>query len=206
MGNALSFPLLCLQNYFAFKFFVPRHVPVRINGDDIVFRSTPQEYERWKAGVEGCGLVLSKGKTLVANNVFSLNSTFFVSGTKRVRLAPVVRSTAVFKKLEDFNSLKGRVETFKGFRPDRRDSWVSFLLGRFRSAITASRRSLTRGLDMRLSKQVIFRSGLAERESYYLSLDKRFDPPLQATQNGYLKQRVPEGWVRGRSEEKADAR
>jgi len=198
MGNALSFPLLCLQNYFAFKFFVPRPVPVRINGDDIVFRGTPDEYERWKCGVQACGLVLSEGKTLVAKNHFSLNSTFFVSGTKRVRLAPVIRSTALFKKW-DFYNLKGRVETFRGFRPDRRDRLVSYCLGNARSTITASRRSLTRGLEMKLSKKVIHQSGLAERESYYLSLDKMYDAPLQVAQIGYLRHRVPEGWVRVRS-------
>jgi len=204
MGNALSFPLLCLQNYFAFKFFVPRSVPVRINGDDIVFRSTPDEYERWKSGVESCGLTLSEGKTIVAKNHFSLNSTFFVAGTKRVKLAPVIRSTVLFKKMEGFASLKGRVESFKGFRPDRRDRLVSFLLGRFRSTITASRRSLTRGLDIRLRKKVIFSSGLAERESFYLSLDKQYDPPVQSAQNGYLVQRVPAGWMRVRSMDKVD--
>nr|DAZ87975.1 TPA_asm: RNA-dependent RNA polymerase [Mansourli virus 1] len=203
MGNALSFPLLCLQNYLAFKFLVPRNVPVRINGDDIVFRARYSEYQTWKAGVLGCGLTLSEGKTAVSRNWFSLNSTFFVAGTKRVREAPVIRSTAFFKKLDKITSLKGRMETCNSFRPDRRDRLHTYLLGRYRSAVFASERSLTRGLEIRVSRHVIFRSNLAERESFYLSLDKYYDPPVDA-EYGYYRGSVPEGWIRERSRVQVD--
>jgi len=203
MGNALSFPLLCLQNYLAFKFLVPRDVPVKINGDDIVFRGTLREFSTWSDGVTGCGLTLSKGKTAVARHWFSLNSTFFVAGTKRVREAPVIRSTAFWKDTGDICSLKGRMETCSTFRPDRRDKLHTYLLGRFRSCIGKSQRSLTRGLDIRVSRGAIFSANLAERESYYLSLDESFDPP-PCVEVGYFKSSVPKGWERVRSTQKVD--
>jgi len=59
MGSLLSFPLLCLQNYIAFRWVFPASVPVKINGDDIVFRSTLDQFDRWSAVVGQLGLRLS---------------------------------------------------------------------------------------------------------------------------------------------------
>lgn len=91
MGSLLSFPLLCLYNYLAFKFFVRRKVPVRINGDDILFRATPAEYERWRDGIGELGLKLSAGKTFVHPRYMSVNSTYFWSHQKRVERLSVLR-------------------------------------------------------------------------------------------------------------------
>nr|WAK77860.1 MAG: hypothetical protein [Botourmiaviridae sp.] len=93
MGNFLSFPLLCLHNYLTFRFSIPRDVPVRINGDDIVFRCHPSEFETWKKNVGVAGLVLSAGKTLVHDSCFSLNSAFFCAESNGVREIPVIRSS-----------------------------------------------------------------------------------------------------------------
>jgi hypothetical protein len=203
MGNALSFPLLCLQNYLAFKFSVPRDVPVRINGDDIVFRATRREYQTWANTVTGCGLTLSMGKTAVNPNWFSLNSTFFVAGTTRVRLAPVIRSTAIFKKPESISAIKGQFDTLRGFRGLVGERLRIFFLGVKRGAINGSQLSLTRGLGMKVSRKEIFASGLAERESFYLSLDKKFDE-LKEARPGYFRSAIPEGWRREYSTEKVN--
>jgi len=82
MGNLLSFPLLCLQNYIAFRWSVGASAPVRINGDDIVFRAPPEVADRWAANVGSLGLTLCVGKTLRDKRFFSLNSTFFSFGFK----------------------------------------------------------------------------------------------------------------------------
>lgn len=202
MGNAMSFPLLCLQNYLAFRFLHPRRVPVRINGDDIVFRTTQGEYEKWSAGVTACGLTLSVGKTAVSKHWFSLNSTFFISGTKRVREAPIIRSTCFFKPVEDFGSIAGRLSTLKSFgNHDRRRVLTEFLLGRLRPAIMASQVSVTRGLGAFVSKRSLFGANLAERESFYLSLDKSFDRISAKVNVGYLSHEIPEGWKRVKSTE-----
>jgi hypothetical protein len=60
MGNLLSFPLLCIVNYLGFRYYTgQKDLPVRINGDDIVFRADrlarPQQAARFalRAGTHG---------------------------------------------------------------------------------------------------------------------------------------------------------
>lgn len=90
MGSLLCFPLLCLQNYIAFRWVFPASVPVKINGDDIVFRSSRADYQRWADFVISVGLHLSPGKTLVHSSTFSLNSTFFSANENHVDRKSVV--------------------------------------------------------------------------------------------------------------------
>jgi len=196
MGNSMCFPLLCLQNYLAFKFLVRREVPVKINGDDIVFRCTRGEYRVWSEGVRSCGLCLSVGKTAVEPRWFSLNSTFFTAGRRHVRLAPVVRSTVLFKGLETPVALAGRVETFRGFSPPVRDRLVCWLLRRFAKSVWGSQVSLRRGLGVRVSERQLRLSRLYERESFYLSLSDRQDPVYPLARDGYFLSSVPDGWRR----------
>jgi len=114
MGNLLSFPLLCVVNYLAFRFFggveETRRIPVKINGDDIVFRAPKHICDRWKRGVVGAGLTLSEGKTMVNRHYFSLNSKLFVARGRSVRLIPAIRATAFgFRRPDDpVGSLEGR--------------------------------------------------------------------------------------------------
>jgi len=92
MGSYLSFPFLCLLNYLCFRFSIKRRVPLRINGDDIVFRCTEKEWERWASNVSRCGLILSKGKTLIHPRVFTLNSVMFKANVNAVSRVPFFRS------------------------------------------------------------------------------------------------------------------
>ncbi|QKI79875.1 RNA-dependent RNA polymerase [Erysiphe necator associated ourmia-like virus 45] len=96
MGSYLSFPFLCLLNYLCFKFSIRRNVPVLINGDDIVFRSTKEESERWMNNVQRCGLVLSRGKTQVHSFIFTLNSLLFKGGKARGKAIGFFRPKAYF--------------------------------------------------------------------------------------------------------------
>lgn len=91
MGNLLSFPLLCLTNLvgIVLSFGLPRTRELiqkgllKINGDDIVFRCTPTEYQTWRSKLPLCGLLLEESKTLVHPSVLTLNSTFFLARGKR---------------------------------------------------------------------------------------------------------------------------
>jgi hypothetical protein len=175
MGNLLSFPLLCLTNYLAFRFAIRRaDVPVRINGDDIVFRCKPEEYERWKEVIGSSGLVLSEGKTFVDRTFFSLNSCLFSSGSKRVKIVPFIRSTSFFRKKEKeaILGLKGRFLSFApGFYGQARTSARVAWLVENQSVVFASRRSLTRGLGLPVKLGELFESCLWEREAWYLSFE-----------------------------------
>lgn len=175
MGNLLSFPLLCLVNYLTFRYLVPESgVPVRINGDDIVFRASPEIAGRWMRGVEISGLVLSRGKTLLNRRFFSLNSSLFRSGGRKVALVPFIRSKALFGVGSDdlpIGSLSGRFSSFcPGFFGRRRTLLRSFFLRENSGWIRKSCRSLSRGLGFSIRSAELKESGLWSRELRYLEL------------------------------------
>jgi hypothetical protein len=200
MGNLLSFPLLCIVNYLAFRYYagVGPEVPVRINGDDIVFRAAAPVANRWMEGVVGSGLTLSKGKTLVCPQYFTLNSCLFrgkrVGSPVRV---PCVRSTAFGFGMPDDGvaGLTGRWHRVRKDYPCSKrvllilESWFLKVNVRY---IVASRRSLTRGLDMKFSYDAIARNNLWKREVWYLSQEK--ETPMPAKPALLDQQRIPDGW------------
>jgi len=179
MGFPVSFPLLCLVNYLSFKFSVPdRDVPVRINGDDIVFRSTPEVADKWVKGVGVAGLKLSIGKTLIDNSIFTLNSTLFSASDYRVIALPMIRSKALFGTEDGFTSLPGRFGSFApGFGGERRRRLEARFLNINVSYINKSRRSLNRGLGINIPKDILVSSRQWGRETAYLSLPVEKGPP-----------------------------
>jgi len=200
MGNLLSFPLLCIVNYLAFRYYagVGPETPVRVNGDDIVFIAPAGVADRWKRGVVGSGLVLSAGKTLVCPQYFSLNSRLFrARRTGPPVLVPCVRSTAFgFGTLEDgVAGLTGRWSRVRKDYPCSKrvllilESWFLKVNVRF---VVASRRSLTRGLDMKFSYDAISRANLWKREVWYLSQEIEVPMPVRPSLLDQL--RIPDGW------------
>jgi hypothetical protein len=201
MGNLLSFPLLCIVNYLAFRFYSKTKgpdVPVRVNGDDIIFRASQEVISRWMKGVKGSGLVLSKGKTMVDRTYFSLNSSLFKASEKRVSQVPFVRGKAIWGSVEDSHpvmSLSGRWRSFcVGYSGYRKRMWRELWLRQNRSTILASRRSLTRGLGLSVSKTNLIDSGLWDRECFYLSFPDGVEKPLPPHPALVEQQRIPEGW------------
>nr|UYL94532.1 MAG: RNA-dependent RNA polymerase [Botourmiaviridae sp.] len=200
MGNLLSFPLLCIVNYLAFRFYTGTakgELPVKINGDDIVFRSTPEVAKKWSDGVVGSGLTLSKGKTMVHKTYFSLNSKLFTARSKNLRIVPAIRSTAFgFKDVEDgVYSVSGRWKrVLQDFPCSKRKCEVlaKHFLRLNCKYVVASRRSITRGLDMRVPVGAIMSVNLWRRECFYLSFPKEEPLPLSPQARATL--RIPEGW------------
>jgi len=118
MGNLLSFPLLCIVNYLGVVMALggkrtlelSKNGRLKVNGDDIAFRSTRAEYDKWASTVARAGLTLSRGKTLVHPRFFSLNSTFFrAEFSRQPTLVPVLRGNTIFKRCDDFTSFVGRL-------------------------------------------------------------------------------------------------
>jgi hypothetical protein len=97
MGSILSFPLLCLVSLTAFLMsrddlvrgifcsgkksenlkFLRTIKDVGVNGDDIVF-SCKDRGAGWARGVAAIGGKVSRGKSLVSNKVFTVNSELWV--------------------------------------------------------------------------------------------------------------------------------
>jgi hypothetical protein len=178
MGALLSFPLLCLVNYLAFKYSVPRDVPVFINGDDIVFRARPEETERWIKEVSASGLTLSRGKTMRDPRFWSINSTFFYSKSNRVKYLQVPRWKSLFA--DSPFALNGSFYSFLGRTKGIVKNTLSagFLeINRYR--IYDSRRSVTRGLGLSVLPFVLKDCGLLLREDYYLSFPSEDELPRE---------------------------
>jgi len=196
MGNLLSFPLLCIVNFLAFKYAVPRKVPLLINGDDIVFRASKEEGDRWMSQVGRSGLTLSLGKTMVHHRFFSLNSTWFRSFRGGARLIPVIRSTALGLGMRgESDSLRGRFLSFaRGFGLARREILHCLFLRLNSAMIHATNRSLTRGLGMSISYDVLVKSRMWARENFYLSMEKEHPLPPKKSHISW-NVRVP-GWKR----------
>jgi len=176
MGYPLSFPLLCIVNYLTFRYCtMDWSLPVRVNGDDIVFRSSERQRQRWMEGVSAGGLVLSKGKTLVDRKIFILNSKLFAATSSRVMSLPFIRPKALFGRGEDdaFYSVTGRYNSFcPGYYGEKRFRLRCFFLRQNIGWIVRSRRSLYRGLGMRVDERILKTSRLWSREVGLLSLPR----------------------------------
>jgi hypothetical protein len=194
MGSLLSFPLLCIVNFLSFKWAVPRKVPVKINGDDIVFVATEQERDNWYEQVGKSGLVLSKGKTLCTRSLFSLNSTFFLSRRRgEIQEVPIIRSTCVWNPPDSCASVQGRLQSaVRGFSKEIKNKVLVETLRTCSKWVNLSQRSLQRGLQCRVSPGVIRGAGLMKREVFYNALyeEPLCPPPFKRWQHWGL----PTGW------------
>lgn len=174
-----------------------RSIPVRINGDDIVFRATPRVVERWKEGVSQAGLVLSAGKTIVESRYFTLNSTLFKAGPKGPRLVPFIRSKALFgmDQEDSVASLRGRFYSFcPGYGSKRRASARVVFLRENSGWIRKSCRSLTKGLGIQVEPEVIAEAGMLGRELRYLAEVEKPLPNL-VTEWGHMPEGYHLRWV-----------
>jgi len=194
MGSLISFPLLCISNYLAFKFSIPRDVPVKINGDDIVFRCTEAESRSWFDSVSNWGLTVSRGKTIVARSFFSLNSSFFLSRRSTgVSFTPFIRSSCLFGKAEVANEISGRVErSIVNGKKFVKEQVHATVLRECTQALWSSQRSLKK-LGVKVNRHTIKSCRLEAREEFYTQhAFKEKDLPLQMP--GYFKWSMPAGW------------
>jgi hypothetical protein len=202
MGNLLSFPLLCITNFLAFKMAVPRRVPLKINGDDIVSRLRPEEFEKWKHVVGLAGLTLSVGKTLVHRRYFSLNSCFFEARRgRKPSTIPIIRAKAIYARLDrgDGSGLAARlVASCKGMCGWQKGKVRTHILRWHRKSVVDVECSLNRGLGVRIPHEAIAASGFLDRELYHLSKPSRFDKPrelLPVEGPGPNGPRITWGWT-----------
>jgi hypothetical protein len=192
MGFPISFPLLCLVNYLSFKYStMDDKIPVKINGDDIVFRSRPSVAQRWMKDVGKSGLKLSVGKTLVDRSIFTLNSTLFAASARKVVRVPVIRSKALFGHTDGFESVSGRYGSFApGFGQERRFLLRCLFLKVNAGFISKSCRSLNRGLQMSVPEGVLKASHFWHRECAYLEL-----PTERPVVSRSFWEQMPQGYV-----------
>lgn len=194
MGSPLSFPLLCLINYLSFRYAVRREVPVRINGDDIVFRCLPSEADDWFDVVSRSGLVVSKGKTMVHRSIFSINSSYFRPLDRGAVRNPLLRLSNIFKKCPDIGSLVGRVAQIKRDLSAGAIRYLALrvLLLRNLKAIYSSQGSFMRRFSCPIPRLVLKQVGLLDRESFYMGLP--FETPPVMVYKEMVQEIVPRSW------------
>nr|UJQ92683.1 MAG: putative RNA-dependent RNA polymerase [Narnaviridae sp.] len=117
MGSPLSFPFLCLQNYVLFSYTYRREdaykrIPVRINGDDIVFRVPEGRDQDFFVECDNLGVKLSRSKTSVHRHFFSLNSRYFWGTGSMVDYLPTFKLGYLSYEDKDLATIE---ELRKGF-------------------------------------------------------------------------------------------
>jgi len=82
MGSPMSFPILCIANYVASCVglgwdpveMLKDGSPILVNGDDIAFQCTAEEYQGWQKAVSSVGLRPSLGKNYWSDEFLTMNS------------------------------------------------------------------------------------------------------------------------------------
>nr|UJQ92690.1 MAG: putative RNA-dependent RNA polymerase [Narnaviridae sp.] len=95
MGSPLSFPILCAINLAAFwlaleeytgRSFSIEQLPVKVNGDDILFKANGTFYPVWKKWTNLAGFTLSLGKNYISRSFVTINSEGYHADLIRGRL------------------------------------------------------------------------------------------------------------------------
>jgi hypothetical protein len=169
MGSLLSFPLLCLQNYLAFRWArasVPSRLPLLINGDDILFQSDECFARHWMDVVASVGLEVERSKTSVSDSFGSLNSTLFRWRGEFLRVVPTVR----MGMLRSFDYITGCGVAFSKFvegldpvvRYRAACCWFSYHVVKIRSSrLTLPELGFTGRLAMRMEEKFLLPSRLS---------------------------------------------
>lgn len=211
MGNYLSFPLLCLTNYIGVAMAIgvkgtknlSREGLLKINGDDLVFRASPEDYSRWATCVKSAGFKLSVGKTLVHKRLFSINSTFFCARMEKPpKLVPVIRSSTIY----DRNTMLGVAGIMKsacwGYQGTRRSRVQAEILRWHHRAVEETRFglggpccSISRGMGVDIGLEALQKGSgpvrYLKREWHIRRL------PAQMDQLPFQERRLKDGsWVR----------
>ncbi|APG76986.1 RNA-dependent RNA polymerase [Beihai narna-like virus 3] len=115
MGSPISFPVLCLMNVAASRLSLEKTsgrrlslntLPMLVNGDDLLMRATPEEYEDWKATTSYMGLIPSIGKNFRSPDIATINSEMWQIW--RETPSKDVRSTASRLGLRIAGPFRGR--------------------------------------------------------------------------------------------------
>jgi len=87
MGSVISFPVLCIANAALCRWSLEivraqtltlKELPMLVNGDDVVFRTTLQGHKIWERITHFAGLSSSIGKTFLTKEFAQINSANFV--------------------------------------------------------------------------------------------------------------------------------
>lgn len=200
MGSLTSFPLLCLQNYIAFRWsletfrpdcyprFLAKDCPLLINGDDILFQADdPRFYKHWVKVVGEVGLTVEVTKTSVSGQYGSLNSTLFRWQDRYLRVVPTLRF-GMLRRSEFPHSLSSSFSDFVRGQPSSvrylaARSWFEWHVGELRAAqLSLGELGFVGRLAFRVADQIGLLKNQRRRIESGISLDAQL-PPLPSFHN-----------------------
>lgn len=178
MGSIFSFPFLCCINLAVYraawekhtgKIFKIHQLPVRVNGDDILFRTNAEFQARWEGLISQVGFEKSVGKNFVSEKFCTVNSMLFRDGTLRkgdqhvhkYTFVPFINTSFLtgVKKGEDTSddrdqTRNDKLHCLRGAFRDMNLEWMKKdIVERFRAAVLSR-------LDVRDSKMSRFDLGI----------------------------------------------
>lgn len=122
MGSYLCFPLLCLQNYLAFRWGESvaglNGTPVLINGDDILFQEDEEFYNLWVDTIVGVGFEVERTKTSISHDWGTINSTLLRKKSGSVVPVKTFRM-GMLRRAEHPSGLGASFRTFSRVGPRR---------------------------------------------------------------------------------------
>ncbi|QLJ94431.1 RNA-dependent RNA polymerase [Magnaporthe oryzae botourmiavirus 7] len=121
MGNLLSFPLLCIQNWIAACYVdevVGEITPKLVNGDDLAVQASEQWVFHYRRLAPSFGFHLNEKKTCWSTSLLTMNSTYF---TRNFKVIPYVKCGAM--RTEDPRDLASAWDTMVGVFARVRSSW-----------------------------------------------------------------------------------
>lgn len=187
MGSYLCFPLLCLQNYLAFRWALAcaelnvDDVPVLINGDDILYQIQDVKFfSIWVQKIMEVGFEVEQSKTSVSSLYGSINSTLVRWGGGKLRVRRTYRM-GMLRPPEHPSNLGSSFETFSkvGSPRDWYRAGLVFLDWHRRTIVTWFASAQEYGFFGRLARSCwkgAFGGLLWAREAFRSKIDL---PPLQ---------------------------
>jgi len=183
MGSLLSFPLLCIQNYIAFRYACfrarvkSRGIPILINGDDILFQAEPEFAKTWMEVVGQVGLEVERSKTSITSEYGSLNSTLVRPSGDGFRVVPTLRF-GMLRPCEYPHSLFSSFRDFISGAPRKGQSrWIAS-----REWFSWHRQEFKQNLSLHelgFSGRLAFRAASREAILQYQKLRIEVGDPLQ---------------------------
>jgi len=141
MGSLLSFPLLCLQNYFATTYVLGKR-PMLINGDDLLTRCTKGEYKKWLEWLPRLGLLPSVGKCGFLRSFFTINSEYFQLTSGRIRRVACFKGKSLKSSDEGVPQGEALRKGRGALRGEMKVRYESIFIKTHAKSLCASRRSM----------------------------------------------------------------
>lgn len=188
MGSPLSFPILCIVNLIAYwrsmeiytaKRIKFKDLPVKVNGDDILFRSNQIHYGIWKKQIEFVSFTLSLGKNYIHSRLLTVNSVMY--------------EFALSTEIDYLYNLSlSEQEITRDFIGEWRFDLIGFMNpGLLTAQSKGTMRDKTRSLPLSDLYSIVIKGASSKLRAHYRFLHYNIDAIKRMTDNGKFNLFIP---------------